>query len=417
MRDAKRQRANHGVTRFVVLFFIVGIVGMTSADDFEWLKREVPTVSIPHGARTVDVNTVQALRSAVSDAQDGDVIRVADGTYELDSFLGLYGKRNVMLIGASGDPEKVVLKGRSWDVVDHQDDILRIGDSESITVAHLTFAECHAYGIKVEAEKFPRDIHIFNCRFFNIATRAIKGSTSQTGVAVGGSIRFCRFENSKIPASDWQFDGNYISAIDMMALEDWTIADNTFLNIRGASGVGRAAIFLWVRSKRLTVERNVIVGCDRGIALGNPSGSTNFVEGTLHAEDSICRNNVISAGEDAAIELSWVEDVRIYNNSIYRNDADGRGIRAIQKIGVVEIANNLVRGQILIEEEGANPQIHHNVTGELDGYWTDPTSADLRLTEEATDALNGGVQLTDVTEDFAGTPRGARPDVGAWESP
>lgn len=414
----KRQTEDNGIPKLlVILILIVGMADMASAGEFEWLKCEVPTVSIPDGSRTVDVATVEALRSAVSDAQDGDVILVADGTYELGGFLGLYGKRNVMLRGASGDPAKVVLKGRGWEAVDHQDDILRIGDCESITVSHLTFAECHAYGIKVEAEKLPRDVHIINCHFYNIATRAIKGSTSQTGVAAGGSIQFCRFENSKIPSADWQYDGNYISAIDMMALEDWTVSDNTFLNIRGATGGGRAAIFLWVRSKRLTVERNVIVGCDRGIALGNPSGSTNFVEGILHAEDSICRNNVIVAGKDSAFELSWVNDVKIYNNSIYRDDAGGRGIRAIQKIGVLEIANNLVRGQILIEEEGADARIQNNVTGELDGYWVDPPSADLRLTKDAADALDGGVELPEVTEDFAGTPRGSQPDVGAWESP
>ena len=35
------------------------------------------------------------------------------------------------------------------------------------------------------------------------------------------------------------------------------------LKRRGASGGGRGAIFIWVRTKRLTVERNLIVGCDR----------------------------------------------------------------------------------------------------------------------------------------------------------
>lgn len=398
-----------------LLLSLCGVNAMAESGELTWSKREVPEMVAPDGARRVEVSTVEELRAAVTNAQDGDAILVADGTYEVDGPLGFYGKKNVLLRGASGDPSKVVLRGRSWDTVDHQDDILRIGDCESITVAHLTFAECHAYGIKVEAEHDPKDIHIYDCRFRNIATRAIKGSTSKTGVASGGSIRYCDFENTKVPPGDWQFDGNYISAIDMMALEDWTVADNTFRGIKGATGGGRAAIFLWVRSKRLTVERNVIVDCDRGIALGNPSGSTNFVEGIRHAEDSICRNNVIRAGKDTGIELSWVDDVKIYHNSIYRDDPDGRGIRAIQKVGRLDIANNLVRGRILIEEDDAPVQMRHNVVGELDGVFRDPKSADLRLTESAAEAIDAGVALGEVGEDFGGTRREDPPDVGAWE--
>lgn len=398
-----------------LLLSLCGVNAMAESGELTWLKRDVPEMTVPEGARRVEVSTVEELRAAVTNAQDGDAILVADGTYEVDGPLEFYGKKNVLLRGASGDPSKVVLRGRSWDTVDHQDDILRIGDCESITVAHLTFAECHAYGIKVEAEHDPKDIHIYDCRFRNIATRAIKGSTSKTGVASGGSIRYCDFENTKVPPGDWQFDGNYISAIDMMALEDWTVADNTFRGIKGATGGGRAAIFLWVRSKRLTVERNVIVDCDRGIALGNPSGSTNFVEGIRHAEDSICRNNVIRAGKDTGIELSWVDDVKIYHNSIYRDDPDGRGIRAIQKVGRLDIANNLVRGRILIEEDDAPVQMRHNVVGELDGVFRDPKSADLRLTESAAEAIDAGVALGEVGEDFGGTRREDPPDVGAWE--
>ena len=56
----------------------------------------------------------------------------------------------------------------------------------------------------------------------------------------------------------------------MMSLEDWTISDNTFVNIKGHSGGGRAAIFVWVRSRRVVVERNQILHCDRGIAFGQP---------------------------------------------------------------------------------------------------------------------------------------------------
>jgi hypothetical protein len=63
--------------------------------------------------------------------------------------------------------------------------------------------------------------------------------------AVRGSVRYCDFENTKVPPANWLFGGDYISAIDMMALESWTFSDNVFKNIKGRNGGGRAAIFVW----------------------------------------------------------------------------------------------------------------------------------------------------------------------------
>ena len=71
-------------------------------------------------------------------------------------------------------------------------------------IADLTFADCRSYGIKVEAENAPRGIHIYNCRFHNIGVRAIKGSAGRDPDirAVKGSVRYCHFENTKIPPAD-----------------------------------------------------------------------------------------------------------------------------------------------------------------------------------------------------------------------
>ena len=73
----------------------------------------------------------------------------------------------------------------------------------------------------------------------------------------------------------------------------------------------------------MTVERNVIVNCDRGISFGNPSGSSNYVPGQEHIRDSIIRNNFIVPGPDAGIELWWANNVKVYSNTIWREDPDG----------------------------------------------------------------------------------------------
>jgi hypothetical protein len=327
----------------------------------------------------------------------------------------------VSLRGASGDPTKVVLSGKGWDSEDKQDDILRIGNCENITVACITFTDCHAYGVKVQAEDSPKNIHIYNCHFRDIGTRAVKGSGSAGrggSGARGGSIRYCRFENTKIPPAHWLYGGNYISAIDMMALDGWTISDNVFKNIKGRTGGARAAVFIWVLSKNVTVERNLIIDCDRGVAFGNPSVSTSNVgSDESHVQNGICRNNFIVPGPDAGIELWWVDGAKIYNNTIWRWEGKGRGIRCGTRLKNVHVANNLVRGQILNESGGAGGELRleKNVAGPLDDYFVNPAEGDLHLTARATAALDAAIPFPEVTDDFDGLLRGSRPNIGAAE--
>lgn len=375
-------------------------------------SRDVPPFELPLEGRRVSVSTADELAAAVANARDGDVILLADGVYRVGRPLVFDQVKNVTLCSASRDPSKVILRGRGFDVVSRGDDILRIAHCEQDTIAHLTLADCHAYGLKVEAEHSPKDIKVYHCHFLNIGTRGLKGSTAQRTVAAGGSVRYCHFENNKIPPADWQFGGNYISAIDLMSLEDWTISDNTFVNIKGHSGGGRAAIFVWVRSRRVIVERNQIRHCDRGIAFGNPSGSSNYQEGLLHVYDSICRNNFVVAGPDAGIELAWVDGVKVYNNTVWRQDQRGRGIRAIEKLQRVDIANNLLRGALLLT--GAETS-RNNLVGPLDGWFIDPAAGNLRLKAAMPEAIDQGLFLPEVADDIDARPRSERPDLGAWE--
>ena len=136
------------------------------------------------------------------------------------------------------------------------------------------------------------------------------------------------------------------------------------------------------------------------------------MEGMLHAYDSICCNNFIVAGPDAGIELAWVDGVKIYNNTVWRQDLKGRGIRCIEKIHNVEIANNLVRGAIALAE---GEKVRNNLAGPFDGWFVDPAAGNLHLTAQAIDAIDRGLVLPEIVDDIDGRPRGRSPDIGAWE--
>ncbi|MHC4581689.1 MAG: right-handed parallel beta-helix repeat-containing protein, partial [Planctomycetota bacterium] len=381
-----------------------------------WFPEAKPLA--PPSGEIISAATVNELFTAVEHVRPGGTILLADGHYRLPRIIRLAGKRDVTLRGAAGDPARVTLSGKGWDSKARGDDILHITDCNGVTIADLTFTDCRSYGIKVEAENAPKNIHIYNCRFKNIGVRAIKGSAGRDPAvrAVKGSVRFCQFENSKVPPADWLFGGDYISAIDMMALEDWTFSDNVFRNIKGRNGGGRAAIFIWVRSRGVVVERNLIINCDRGVAFGNPGKSTANVLGErlVYVADSVIRNNFIAGGPDCGIELWYAEDIKIHNNSIWRPERNfSRGIRVGTGTSGVDIINNLVHGQIRFD--GGRAQRSRNLTGRLEGYFIDPMSGNLALTPGATEAIDKGVSLTDVTEDIRRQPRDELVDLGAWE--
>ena len=390
--------------------------GVTTNEVPEWFPKAAPLP--PPQGQVIRVATVDGLFAAIERILPGGTILLADGHYTLPRVAVLQGKKDITIRSAAGDPDKVTLSGRGWDSNAKGDDILHIGRCEGVTIADLTFADCRSYGVKVEAENAPKDIHIYNCRLRDIGVRAIKGSAGQDPSvrAVKGSVRYCRFENTKIPPADWLFGGDYIAAIDMMALEDWTFSDNVFRDIKGRNGGGRAAIFIWVRSRRVVVERNLIVNCDRGVAFGNPGQSTANIAGKplVYVSDGVIRNNFIAGGPDCGIELWYAEQITVCNNSIWRPERNwSRGIRIGTGTCDADIVNNLVHGEIRLD--GGQARLVQNLAGRLEGYFTDPASGNLMLTSGAVGAIDQGVSVAEVTDDIRGQSRTSLPDLGAWE--
>ncbi|MBE7501452.1 MAG: right-handed parallel beta-helix repeat-containing protein [Verrucomicrobiales bacterium] len=381
-----------------------------------WFPR-APSLPPPRG-EVLHVATVSELYEAVERVGVGGTILLADGDYRLLRPVVFDGKRNIALRSASGDPARVTLRGQGWQHQPSGDDLVHIARCAGVTLADLTFADCRSYGIKVEAENAPRDIHIYHCRFRDIGVRAIKGSAGKDPEvrAVNGSVRYCDFENTRIPPAEWLFGGDYIAAIDMMALENWTFSDNVFRHIQGRRGGGRAAIFIWVRSRQIVVERNLVLNCDRGIALGNPGESTANLAGErlVYVADAVIRNNFIAGGPDCGIELWHVERVQVLHNSIWRPERNwSRGIRVGTGTTQTALVNNLVHGEIRFE--GGEAEATNNLAGRLDGYFVDPETGNLALTRKATGAIDQGAALPEVPEDISGRARTGLADLGAWE--
>ena len=375
--------------------------------------------------KNIRVSTVEELQQAVLEADSNVTVLIADGTYPLKQSLIIDHKNHLTLRGESGDAAKVILQGGGWgDFYNgpreslEANDVIVIRNSEDITISDLTVAEASHYGIKLDAEteavtSNPNNIHILRCNFMNIGTRGVKGTKSKNGKQLlGGSVRFCNFENTKILDTSGLFNGDYISGIDMMCLTGWEFSDNHFKNIKGANGGARGAIFIWVRSHDVLVERNVFIGCDRSIAFGNPHNPEYIESGMLHNYGGIIRNNFIigDTEQSTGIEVAWTDNVQVCHNTIYGPGMNYSAIRYTNKINRLLISNNLVRGRIYGE---GDVRLEGNVPGDLDGYFVNPATGDLHLTASASEALGKVIKLSIVQEDIDGQKRKDNTDVGA----
>ncbi len=362
-------------------------------------------------ATTWSVSTVAQLNNAFTSYSSGDEIVIQPGTYNLSMYL-YASTPNVTIRGATGNRDDVILVGGGMNVNAGVREGLSVS-ADDVTVRDLSFKDFYYHGIHLRAENDADRYVISNVHTIDCGERHIKGSwnSSPSYISQGGLIENVLMEQTK-PLTNHN-DNDYIGGMDIMATDGLVIRDCQAFNIQGATGGGRGGIFVWNSVTNITVERNQIVGCDRGIAFGNPSGSPYLVDG------GVLRNNFITRGAGIGLELCYTRDVDVYNNTLY--SADPSYFRTVHIYGTntnLDSRYNLIRGDILFNAGGT-----WTATGNIMGaavaanWFVDPANGELFLTENATAAINAALPLAGVTVDYQGGPRpaGAAPDVGADE--
>jgi len=379
------------------------------------LVRPAPALPKP-GRRVKHVSNTAELFAAAEAAKPGTTILLADGTYRVRGLT--IAADGIALRGASGDRARVVLDGGGAF-----DKMVILRGAKDFLLADLTMRNCRQYGLLFYGDSDVQRLRVWNCVFRNIWTRAVKGthprrildsphdlntlSTMRRIRPTGGEIRHCLFVNDRVKPYDDPFNGDYVSGLDAMWLKDWTIADNAFVGIRGQNGHARGAVFVWVHSEAVTTERNVFVGCDRAVAYGNPTGER------PHMTGGIVRNNLIVGGAHRAIEMESTRDTLVAHNSVWATQTVFPTVTFDHGCNGSRLANNLIHGGLYafgaLRKSG-------NVIGDLTGWFADPLACDFRLTDAAGAAIGRGRRLPKVREDFAGRPRPARADLGAYQT-
>lgn len=183
-------------------------------------------------------------------------------------------------------------------------------------------------------------------------------------------------------------------------------------------------------TQNIEIVGNVVYNCKDGIALASEEG------GLLR--NVLVANNIAYNNRNSGIVVApWAadgprEDIRIVNNTVYGNDANGINI-ATNRIYRIEIQNNISannNGPALHADNAGLISIASNnlasgksagniLSGTLvgDPRFANASSGNFQL-EAGSAAINSGIALSHVPSDITGRlrPLGGAYDIGAFES-
>ncbi|OGJ86716.1 MAG: hypothetical protein A2350_09155 [Candidatus Raymondbacteria bacterium RifOxyB12_full_50_8] len=351
---------------------------------------------------------------ALRTQQPGRAVVLKDGTYNIASIEPLrIDSPRVSIRGMSGNPTAIVLVGKGFENCDDvEEEMLQLYGTD-VLLADFTISECRCNCVKFQSGANNNTV-FHNVHFLNVGERMIKHPNVPFSESC--TLRHCHFENTKIPSASrcgsnsLDQDGNYIAGIDIMYGRNWVIHDNVFLNIKGSSGGGRGAIFLWGMSENMVSERNTIAGCDRSICYGNPGGS--YVIG------GIIRNNFINRGAGQAMEICQSSNIQTFNNTVYSTvPTYSLAISYYQPGGGNEFKNNIVFGNLYRNGGAVVDTARNLIRTTMQNWFISPATNDLHLNAFATAAVNSGLANL-VTDDWNGHCRAATDaltDIGADE--
>lgn len=346
----------------------------------KWLPPPPKLGAAPKDA--IVVRTTGELEKALKEARPKSTILLADGTYAIDSIL-VVPAEDLTLRSASGDPSQVILDASKCE----RGEAIHI-HADGVTIAEITIRNVRFNGIKLEPEQGGHRFAAQGCVFHNVWQRGIKCPLVPADKADRspheGRIRYCLFYNDRPKEfaddetdTSATFNGNYVGGIDIKTVAGWTISDNVFVGIQGRTREGRAAIYLADKCDRCVVERNAIIDCDVGIALGNPSREGDW----MHCTGCEVRNNMVARCPETGLLAVYAQDCRIVHNTVLEPKSRlGRLIWAHQKNEKLLIAANLLAGAApRIEGEGRIEQ-NANIAGEeIFDRLADPKRGDLHL--------------------------------------
>ena len=378
-------------------------------------RAATPAPPLPPPTGTiVNVSTEAQLQTAVLQLASNTTLILAPGTYVLTSTLYLNGTfTNVTIRGGTNNRDDVVLQGPGMTNANFGNTGYGIwtgGNVQGLTIANLTIRDVFYHPINFNAGT--QSPHVYNVHLIDAGEQFIKSNPDGAGGGVNnGIVEYSVIEYTSM-AKDY-----YTNGVDIHTGANWIIRHNLFRNITAPAGqLAGPAVLAWNGSSNTLTEGNTFLNCARAIAYG----LLDLAGGTDHS-GGIIRNNFIyrssTQAGDVAIGIADSPNTQVLNNTVYLSGTYATPIeyRFASSTGV-RLTNNLVDG-FIFARDGATGTELNNLTGVSAGLFVNAAAGDLHLASTAASAIDHGVALTNVTDDFDGQSRPAGPaqDIGADE--
>lgn len=356
------------------------------------------------------VSTTAELRNAIilANSEGGNrTILIADGTYQIAStaWYPYITASNMVFRSLSGNRDAVILTGHGMVDVAPAVEIGMFVVGDNVTIADLTIRGVGNHGISVSGD----NLFVHNVKIQNTFEQMIKGTTSSSEGPADAIVQCSLFEYPAGIGPQY-----YIGGLDIHKGTNWIVRDNIFKNIASPSAaIAEHAIHFWDFTANNTIERNVIINCDRGIGFGLGSSPN---------DGGIIRNNMIynnGAGifNDVGIGLETSPNTKVYNNTIYIAYPNAIEYRFAASNNV-NIVNNLTNKSIK-SRDGGQATLSTNHVNAAASWFENISTGNLRLTSEIPTVTNHGTSLPDdVAVDIDQTirPQGSAYDIGAYEN-
>jgi len=390
----------------------------------------------------IDVTPAQAdqLGSIVLGAQAGDVIRLADGTYNVTTGVGMnISKAGITLISASRDASKVIIDGGA-----HVSKELVQISASNVTIAHITLENARDHLVHL----YPgagADLHgamLYGLVLVDSGQQFVKSNTDKSNPEFATAhfvddVTVACSTFTMTPAGRAYVPMNpdnasypcYTGGIDAHAARGWLVRRNRFEGIYcDVNSLAEHAIHFWQTGRDQVIEQNTLVNNARGIGLGLGDG-TGLIErpyaDTPHAADKmgtyagnydgIIRNNFIYAdfaAFDCGICLEQAMGTKVIGNTVVKT-MGGNAVEYRFPNSLVTVDTNIATN--LMTRDNARPTLGTNQTAPSLTQFVNPSAGDLHLKATATDAIDKGTSRADLTDDIDGDARTGTPDLGADE--
>ena len=365
----------------------------------------------------VDVSTVSQLQSAVANLTSGTTIRIAPGRYPLTQELSIRnGVTHVAIVGATGNRDDVVIVGTGMNTPGVNIP-LKVSNAQDVRIADVSIGEAFWHPIQLQGEAGAERIHVSNVRLFDAGQQFLKSTVDfQAPNGVDDVI----VEHSLLEYTVIGPAHGYTEGIDVHHGANWIIRYNVFRNIHvpaTAPDKYRPAVLMWSGSRNTVVYNNTFINCERAIifGLGPKPPFAHSHSGGLIYNNFIYRDQPVNA--DAGISIWDSPGTRVYHNTVIQNGTYPNAIEyRFASTTNVEIINNLTDGAIARRDD-AQAIVSSNVTTATHALFVNAPAANLHLAATATSAIDKGIPVAAVTDDWDGEPRpaGAAPDLGADE--